>query len=106
MAYKFQIGDARLGGNLVQEGSMSGSTTLGIQAATVTSLNAQGGGITNAGAIAGATTVAMNGALSGVSTIAASGLATIGSLKLFALFAVSQCWNRWGNIPTDKGTSR
>ena len=82
MAYKFQIGDARLGGNLVQEGSMSGSTTLGIQAATVTSLNAQGGGISNAGAIAGATTVAMNGALSGVSTIAASGLATIGSLKV------------------------
>ena len=55
-------------------------SALGVMAAgasTVASLNASSGGITNAGAIAGATTIAMGGALSGVTTIAASSNATI-----------------------------
>jgi len=43
-------------------------------AATFASLNNSAGGITNAGAIAGATTIAMGGALSGVTTATLSGL--------------------------------
>jgi hypothetical protein len=57
MAYKFQIGAAQMSGALVQEG-----------AASVTSLDANSGGITEAGAISGATTVS------------GSGLSTAGSL--------------------------
>jgi len=57
MAYKFQVGEARLGGNLVQEGTLSGSSTLGALALTGVSLDVQSGGISNAGAIAGATNV-------------------------------------------------
>ena len=51
-------------------------------ASTLASLNNSSGGITNAGAIAGASTIAMGGALSGVTTIAASGLASLGSLAV------------------------
>jgi hypothetical protein len=50
MAYKFQIGAAQMSGALVQEG-----------AASVTSLDANSGGITEAGAISGATTVSGSG---------------------------------------------
>ena len=34
-----------------------------------------------------------------------TGCATTGNLKLLALFAVSQCWNKCGNIPTENGTN-
>ena len=63
MAYKFQVGEARLGGNLVQEGTLSGSSTLGALAITGVSLDVQSGGISNAGAIAGATTVVASAAI-------------------------------------------
>jgi len=59
MAYKFQLGSATL----------SGSTTFE-EDVTVASLDASNGGITQAGAIAGAT------------TIAGSGLASLGSLAI------------------------
>ena len=34
------------------------------------------------------------------------GWATTGNLKLEAFLAVSQCWNRCGNMPTERGMSR
>ena len=116
MAYKFQLGDARMSGSLTQEEGVTvdsggltvtaggltvsaGTSTL--QAADVQSLALNSGGITAAGAIAGATTVSGSGAgsfgsmtldgalalqsagitaagaVAGVSTLDASGLASL-----------------------------
>ena len=52
MAYKFQIGAARLSGSIIQSDG-----TGDLRATTVDSLNASNGGIAAAGAIAGATSV-------------------------------------------------
>jgi hypothetical protein len=85
MAYKFQLGTTYLEGAttyedaLTAEGALSGAAG-SFDAITATALNIQDGGITNAGAIAGASTLVMGGALSGVTTIAASGLASLGTL--------------------------
>jgi hypothetical protein len=86
MAYKFQLGDARLSGSttfeqaLAGESTISASSTLAGQAlnidngaaqitstgaATLASLNNSSGGITNAGSIAGATTISGSGLISG-----------------------------------------
>jgi len=74
-------------------GSIAGVTTF-VASSTVTgaagsftaldgtSLALQSGGITAAGSIAGATTVAMGGALTGVTTLAASGLASVASISM------------------------
>ena len=56
MAYKFQIGAARLSGSIIQT---DGDGDL--KATTVDSLNASNGGIAAAGAIAGATTIDASG---------------------------------------------
>jgi hypothetical protein len=65
MAYKFQLGEAKLSGSITQT---DGSGDL--RATTVDSLDASSGGITNAGAIAG------------VSTISGSGKFEMGSLAI------------------------
>ena len=65
MAYKFQLGEAKLSGSITQT---DGSGDL--RATTVDSLDASSGGITNAGAIAG------------VSTISGSGKFDMGSLAI------------------------
>lgn len=58
MAYKFQIGAARLSGSIIQsDGSLDARAT------TLDSLDNSSGGITNAGAIAGATTIDGSGDL-------------------------------------------
>ncbi len=57
MAYKFQLGAAILSGTLVQEGAAE------VDALTADSLNVQNGGITNAGAVAGATSIDGSGDL-------------------------------------------
>ena len=57
MAYKFQLGAARLSGSIVVEDSFEAD------ASTVDSLNVQNGGITNAGSIAGATSIDGSGDL-------------------------------------------
>jgi|3_EtaG_2_1085321.scaffolds.fasta_scaffold00652_1 hypothetical protein len=86
MAYKFQLGDARMSGSLTQEEgitvvaggltvtagtsalqattatTLSASSTVGGLGITGTSLALQSGGITAAGAIAGATTIGSSGA--------------------------------------------
>ena len=78
MAYKFQIGAARLSGSITQTDG-----TLDANASTVDSLNVSNGGISSAGAIAGATTISGSGAISGGSlviagsTVSAAGLALI-----------------------------
>ena len=108
MAYKFQLGAARLSGSVIQT---DGDGDL--RATTVDSLNASNGGIADAGAIAGATTIAASGlasldgginvnddftvdanggvvavgvnaggAITGATTIAGSGLASLGSLAV------------------------
>jgi hypothetical protein len=59
MAYKFQLGAATMSGSLTQEGALD-----------ATSFDANSGGISNAGAIAGA------------STIDATGLASVGSIAV------------------------
>lgn len=69
MAYKFQIGEAKLSGSITQT---SGSGDL--QALTVDSLDASNGGISNAGAIAGVTTVSGSGQFQ-VGSIAIGGTA-------------------------------
>ena len=56
MAYKFQIGAARLSGSIIQSDG-----TGDLRATTVDSLNASNGGIAAAGAIAGATTIDATG---------------------------------------------
>lgn len=58
MAYKFQLGEAKLSGSITQT---DGSGDL--RATTVDSLDASSGGITNAGAIAGATSIDGSGDL-------------------------------------------
>jgi len=63
--------DLSIGGNL----GVVGTAIIG-GATSVPSLNVNAGGITNAGAISGASTIAMGGALTGVTTISASGLIT------------------------------
>jgi hypothetical protein len=68
MAYKFQLGSATL----------SGSTTFE-EDVTVASLDASNGGITQAGAIAGATTISGSGAITGGS-FTTDGAVTGGSL--------------------------
>jgi len=60
-------------GSITATTTVSGAALQGT-AGTLTSLNLQLGGITNAGSIAGATTVAMGGALTGVTTATLSGL--------------------------------
>ena len=57
MAYKFQLGAFRASGSIVVE------DTFEADASTVDSLNVQSGGITNAGAIAGATSIDGSGDL-------------------------------------------
>ena len=57
MAYKFQLGAATLSGSLVQEGAAE------VDALVADSLNVQSGGITNAGSIAGATSIDGSGDL-------------------------------------------
>jgi hypothetical protein len=83
MAYKFQLGDARLSGSTVFEQALAGESTISASstlsgqsltidsvsritkagAATLASLNNSSGGITNAGSIAGATTIDASGDL-------------------------------------------
>ena len=57
MAYKFQLGAYTASGSLTQEGAAE------VDALTADSLNLQSGGITNAGAIAGATSIDGSGDL-------------------------------------------
>jgi len=59
--------------------SGSGALSVGAGATMAGALNMQAGGITNAGAIAGATTVAMGGAFTGATTITGSGALSIGA---------------------------
>ena len=66
MAYKFQLGAFRASGSIVVE------DTFEADASTVDSLNVQSGGITNAGAIAGATSIDGSGDLT-MGTITMSG---------------------------------
>lgn len=68
MAYKFQLGAATLSGSLVQEGAAE------VDALVADSLNVQNGGITNAGSIAGATSIDGSGDLT-MGTITMSGFA-------------------------------
>ena len=68
MAYKFQLGAARLSGSIVVEDSFEAD------ASVVDSLNVQSGGITNAGAIAGATSIDGSGDLT-MGTITMTGFA-------------------------------
>ena len=103
MAYKFQLGQATMSGNLVQEGDLSlkdgtsnnltgsgyayfagalkaGDDSFQVSAGgavTAASLNNSAGGITNAGAIAGATTIAGSGVAS-LGSVAVDTGATIG----------------------------
>ena len=72
------FGGLLVSGGVSATGSITATTTVSgaaLQgtAGTLTSLNVQLGGITNAGSIAGATTVAMGGALTGVTTATLSG---------------------------------
>tara|TARA_R100000808_G_scaffold1847_1_gene7912 strand:- start:2009 stop:4390 length:2382 start_codon:yes stop_codon:yes gene_type:complete len=97
MAYKFQVGDARLGGNLIQEGTVSGSSTVGALAGTFTSVNLQSGGITNAGAIAGATTVNASSTITGGSLTDGTATITGGAASGLTTVAAS------GNITTTAG---
>ena len=66
MAYKFQLGSANLSGSLTQEGAAE------VDALVADSLNVQSGGITNAGSIAGATSIDGSGDLT-MGTITMSG---------------------------------
>ena len=68
MAYKFQLGAFRASGSIVVE------DTFEADASTVDSLNVQNGGITNAGSIAGATSIDGSGDLT-MGTITMSGFA-------------------------------
>jgi len=68
MAYKFQLGAYTASGSLVQEGAAE------VDALTADSLNLQSGGVTNAGAIAGATSIDGSGDLT-MGTITMSGFA-------------------------------
>jgi len=109
MAYKFQIGAARLSGSIIQSDG-----TGDLKATTVDSLNASNGGIAAAGAISGATTISgssnlsvggtiaagnntfqvdgagavtavgvnAGGAVTGVTTLAASGLMSVASISM------------------------
>jgi hypothetical protein len=68
MAYKFQLGDARLSGSTTFEQALVGESTISgaagsFDALAGTSLALQSGGITAAGAIAGATTIDASGDL-------------------------------------------
>jgi hypothetical protein len=66
MAYKFQLGAARLSGSLVQEGNLEAQGS-----GEFSSLALNAGGITAAGAISGATTISGSSNLSVGGTIAA-----------------------------------
>ena len=68
MAYKFQLGAYTASGSLTQEGAAE------VDALTADSLNLQSGGVTNAGAIAGATSIDGSGDLT-MGTITMSGFA-------------------------------
>jgi hypothetical protein len=68
MAYKFQLGAYTASGSLTQEGAAE------VDALTADSLNVQNGGISNAGAIAGATSIDGSGDLT-MGTITMSGFA-------------------------------
>jgi len=68
MAYKFQLGAYTASGSLTQEGAAE------VDALTADSLNLQSGGITNAGAIAGASSIDGSGDLT-MGTITMSGFA-------------------------------
>ncbi len=57
MAYKFQLGAYTASGSLVQEGAVE------VDALTADSMNLQSGGITNAGSVAGATSIDGSGDL-------------------------------------------
>ena len=82
MAYKFQLGSANLSGSLTQEGAAE------VDALVADSLNVQSGGITNAGSIAGATSIDGSGDLTmGTITMAgfsvdADGDTALKSLKI------------------------
>ena len=96
MAYKFQMGKAFMSGNLIQSGTMTAESnakfggTLGVTgAATVNGLASLDGGInvddnftvSAAGAVV-AVGVNAGGALSGVTTLAASGLLSVASISM------------------------
>ena len=66
MAYKFQLGAYTASGSLVQEGAVE------VDALTADSMNLQSGGITNAGSIAGASSIDGSGDLT-MGTITMSG---------------------------------
>ena len=68
MAYKFQLGAYTASGSLVQEGAAE------VDALTADSLNLQSGGITNAGSIAGASSIDGSGDLT-MGTITMTGFA-------------------------------
>ena len=59
--------------------SGSGALSVGAGATLAGALNIQAGGITNAGSIAGATTLAMGGTLTGATTISGSGALSVGA---------------------------
>ena len=70
MAYKFQLGDARLSGSLTQEEGItvdSGGLTVTAGGLTVTAggANLNASGVTNAGAISQATTISASSNISG-----------------------------------------
>ena len=71
MAYKFQLGSANLSGSLTQDGAAE------VDALVADSLNVQSGGITNAGSIAGATSIDGSGDLT-MGTITMSGFSVDG----------------------------
>ena len=62
----------------------SGALSVGAGATFAGAVNLQAGGITNAGAVAGATTIAMGGTLTGATTISGSGALSVGAGATFA----------------------
>tara|TARA_B100000029_G_scaffold294940_1_gene288260 strand:- start:24813 stop:26207 length:1395 start_codon:yes stop_codon:yes gene_type:complete len=88
MAYKFQLGTAYLEGattyedTVTAEGAVSGAAG-SFDAITATALNVQAGGITNAGSIAGATTIDASGDLTvGTITMAEFSVAADGDTDI------------------------
>jgi hypothetical protein len=116
MAYKFQLGAARLSGSVIQT---DGDGDL--RATTVDSLNASNGGITAAGAIAGATTISgssnlrMGGTLTaanGAFIVASDGAVTAvgvdagGAISGATTIAASALANLDGGIELDNGGNK
>ena len=75
MAYKFQVGPAIMSGSLKQEDTITSTSTISGaavqgEAGTLTSLDLQVGGLTNAGTITGVTSMATNDVIYGDTGIA------------------------------------